>query len=356
MRKVCLLVLLTVCSVLAFGQVEEAEGDFFGWLGKSYENMSFQRDSFMLMDPRGDALLITRSDHIPSRIFSLLVKNSQSQAKASAQARKKPDFVIGKTLPIDFGRLLNQCREIIHRRFPEIVPTLGEEHVWSEEARDYMKYGFWQRLGWFVSGRQQEFPIPGLRMSKLFLCLACGWTNTFCVTGQEKALTERVMSYPNRSVLPHILFEESYELNQGNLYLTFLTCENVLAGYPHHPNRDKDPLQQKLAYLRHDSAEMGDNYGAWYHLFGIALFGMVREGLVSNSVAEIESLGSYFIEGPDPQEDYINRYGAIFGKRFREMILNKTWMLPLQSTDRTDYMIPNPMRLNEETEDKSKSV
>ena len=343
MKKASLLVLLSLWSVLAFGQTEEAEGDFFGCLGKSYETSSCQRDSFMLVDPYGDALLIRRSDHIPSRIFSLLVKGSRTQAKASVKVRKEPDFVIGKTLPIDVGRLLNQCHEIIHRRYPEIVPTLGEEHVWSEVARDYLKYGFWQRLGWYVSGKQQEFPTPVLRMSKLFICLACGWTNAFCPTGQEKALAERVMSYPNRSVLPHVLFEESYELNRGNLYLTFLTCENVLAGYPHHPNRDMDHLQQKLAYLRHDSAELGDNYGVWYHLFGIALYGMVREGLLSNTVAEIESFGSYFIEGPDRQEDYINRYGAVFGKRFREMILNKTWMLPLQSTDRMDYMLPNPM-------------
>ena len=344
MKKAFLLVLFSSLLVLAQGQTMESEGVFFRWLMQSYENTPYQQDSFMRVDPQGDALLIKRFDHIPTRVYSMLVKKSRPHAKATNKVRREPEFLIGKTLPMDFDRLLNQCREIIHRRYPEIVPTIGEEHVWSEEAKDYLRYGYWHRLGRYVSGRQQELPAPVLRWSKLFICLACGWTNTFCVTGQEKALTGRVMAYPDRAVLPHILFEESYELNQGNLYLTFLTCENVLAGYPHHPYRNKDPLQQKLAYLRHDSAEMGDNYGAWYHLFGIALYGMLREGFLSNSVAEMESLGSYFIEGPDPQEDYINRYGAVFGKRFLEMILKKTWMLPLQSTDRTDYMIPNPQK------------
>ena len=163
---------------------------------------------------------------------------------------------------------------------------------------------------------------------------------------QEKALTQRIMTYPKRGVYPHDLFEESYILNEGNLYLTLLTCENVLAGDPHRKGRQNDPLQKKLAYIRHESKEMGDNYGAWYHLFGIALYGMLRANLTSRSVAEFESLGSYLYEGPDKQETYINRYGALLGIELKKMMKHETWKVPLHPTDRTDYMLPNTLKPN----------
>ena len=230
--------------------------------------------------------------------------------------------------------------------YPQITPTMGEEHDWSPDAKKYLFYGFWQRLGRHIFGKQKEFPCPIFLRSKLFLCLACGWTSRYLVTGQEKALTERIMKYPDRRVQIHHMFAESYKLNKGNVYLTFLTCENVLAGDPYREDRENDPLQKKLAYIRHDSKDIGDNYGAWYHFFGISLYGLLRAGAVSRSVAEIESIGSFFMEGADKQEDYINRYGAIFGKKFKKMMKKETWKIPLQPTDRTDYMLPNVLQPN----------
>lgn len=108
-------------------------------------------------------------------------------------------------------------------------------------------------------------------------------------------------------------------------------------------DRENDPIQKKLAYLRHDSVQMGDNYGAWYHFFGISMYALMRSGITARAVAEIESLGSLFLEGKDKQEDYINRYGAIFGKKFKKMFKSGVWQKPLSKEARTDYMLPNPM-------------
>ena len=328
----------------------EQESDFMKWIEHSFKSYHYQQDGLKLIDPKGDAFLIRKLDTIPTKLLHILFNGSLPQAEIDeaqfaefdlAMGTANIPFEIGETVPIDIDRLLVKCRDIMQRHYPDIEPFPGEEHDWSTDAKDYLIYGFWHRLGRYLFGKQQDFPAPLFQSSKLFLCLACGWTSRYCVTGKESALKERIMEYPDRSVYPHDLFEISYVLNDGNLYLTFLTCENVLAGNPHRKNRQNDPLQQKLAYIRHDSKETGDNYGAWYHFFGIALYGMLRTNLTSRSVAEIENLGSFLYEGPDKQETHFNRLGALFGIKFRNIILQETWKAPLLPSDRTDYLLPH---------------
>ena len=295
---------------------QRERSDLWKGLTYGYESVHFQQEGLKLVDPLGDAYLIRRLDTIPAKLFKFLVREPLPQTDGAAREGELA-FQIGKTLPFDIERLLNQCGQIMLAHYPAIYPTLGEEHKWSPEARRYLLYGFWHRLWRYSICQQQNFPLPLLQRSKLFLCLACGWTSRYCVTGQEQALTERILQYPDR--------------------------ENVLAGEPHRKGRENDPLQRKLAYIRHDSKELGDNYGAWYHFFGIALYGMLRPELVSRFVAGTESLGSFFYEGSDKQETLINRYGAIFGARLREMIDEGTWGVPPRIGGPTDYMLPNEM-------------
>lgn len=339
-----LIVLLAAVSTPSYA------GEFKQWI-KSFEATHYQQSEFCLEDPKGDAFLIRKLDQVPQKLLDALVKSSYPQAeiekekelKALESAKKdEAGYVIGRTIPIDVDRLVNKCREIMLYYYPRIIPTLGEEHRWSPEAKWYLTYGFWHRLGRHIFRKQKEFPSPLFFRSKLFLLLACGWTSRYAVTGQEAALTERILKYPDRKMQLHHMFMESYVLNRGNIYLTMLTAENVLAGDPYRVDRENDPVQKKLAYLRHDSIEMGDNYGAWYHFFGISMYSIVRSGVVSRAVAEIESLGSLFLEGKDKQEDYINRYGAIFGKKFKRMFRDNLWQQPLAKDERTDYMLPNP--------------
>ena len=305
--------------------------EFIKMVESGYGTGQYSQDSLMYDDPEGDARLIRQLDTIPIKILYYLANGNLPQYEL--QRQQEPSFKIGRTLPFDNDSLLNDCARIMRGNFPAIFPVIGHEHEWSPEARAYMNYGFWHRLGRHVSGLQQDFPCPLFLRSKLFLCLACGWTSRYCATGQEKYLLERLMDYPDGGVRLHDAFAESYVLNNGNIYLTFLTCENVLADRPHRKGREYDPLQKKLAYIRHDSEELGDNYGAWYHFFGIALYALVRTGAESLLVADTESLGSLFMEGPDRQEYLINHYGAIFGRRFREMLEDGSWWLKAPSAE-----------------------
>ena len=342
MKKSVLFAILMAITQFAFGQ----NGGFRELVDYGYESLRYQQDSLMQVDPKGDAYLIRQIDTLPPKLLTYIFKGTLPQAVTEREQKKNGEvFKIGNTLPVDIDRLLECCADIMRQHFPDIVPILGKEHTWSPEAAEYLRTGFWHRLKQHADGKQKDFPAPILGRSKLFICLACGWTSRFCATGTEEQLKQIILSRPDRSVTPHQLFEDSYVLNGGNVYLTFLTCENVLAGIPQRWERNSDPIQAKLAYIRHDSKELGDNYGAWYHFFGAALYGMMRSGVKSLFAVDTESFGSFFIEGPDRQEDLINHYGALFGQNFRKMLDDAAWILMPAPASRTDYLLPKPANL-----------
>lgn len=343
------LIILTLVTLLLAGCGTSRA--FLERVEYGYESLPYQQEGLLPVDPEGDARLIRNLDRFPGKLYTYLFEGHLPQTDSirertrvdrerAKQAGEVP-FRIGKTMPIDIDRLLNRCAEILRQHDPAVTPVAGKEHEWSPEAKKYLRYGFWHRLHRHAEYQQQNFPVPLFMRSKLLLCLACGWTSQYCVTGQEAALQERIMRYPDRSVQIDQVFEESYLLNSGNIYLTLLTCENVLAGQPHRREREEDPLQKKLAYIRHDSKEMGDNYGAWYHFFGTALYGFLRPEFVSTFVADVECIGSLFYEGPDRQETFMNHYGALFGDLLKKMIRKGSWRLSPAPDARTDYMLPS---------------
>jgi len=340
---------------------KEENREFRNWID-AYDKTEYQQTDKMLVDPKGDAWLMRKLDHMPTKFLKVLFEGSYPQAEIEAEKELEAleeqlktgatPYKTGKTPSVHPDRLINVVRQIIQRYYPMITPHIGAEHEWSPEASRYLMYGFWHRLGRLAIGRQKQVPLPLFFRSKLFLLLGCGWTSRYAVTGTEKALIDRLMLYPDHKVKIHHVFMESYVLNRGDLYLTLLAAENILAGNVYRADRQKDPLQKKLSYIRNDSAQFGDNYGAWYHFYGIAMYGLVRAPMISRAVAEIESLGSIVLEGFDKQEDFINRYGAIFGRKLNRMMHDKTWLEPLKPDDRTDYIM-QPL-LNESQPENSK--
>lgn len=336
-------------------------GEFRQWLETS-QGEHYQQTEYTPVDPRGDAYLIRKLDQVPLKLVKALLgrddyhsaDSSYDQTGGTVEViqqqideEEKPslfeklfgekDYEIGKTRSLDIDRLLNAYRVVINE-FPEFFVRPGDEMDWSPEAERYMITGFWHRLGELISGKRKDIPAPLLMRSKLFLCLACGYTSRYMITGMEDTLLQRLMSYPDRTVQLTDAFRESYRLHRGDMFLTMLCLENVLAGNPYIEDRSQQPLQKKLVYLRNDYPEKGDNYGAWYHFHGIGLYGMIRSTLVARAVAEIESLGSIFLEGFDRQEDFINRNGARFGVKLRKMIDSGEAWEPLPLFARTDFL------------------
>ena len=295
----------------------------------------YVQDGYKLVDPKGDAYLIGELDQVPRKLIKALYEFLCKKKDNGEEV--KEDFTIGHKKPIKTDALINKIIETIqeHR---EIEPTVGEEHKWSPEAQKYLYYGFWDRLKDFVKGDYKEFPAPLLLRSKIFLLLACGYTNRYMVTGKEGELEKKLMSYRDGSVQIHDVFRESYLLNKGDIYLTLLTAENMLAKNPYQKDRDKDPLQKKLSYIRNDSKPVGDKYGGWYHFFGAALYGLLRSDFTSKSVVLTEAFGSFFLEGPDRQETLINVAGADFGSKLKKMLEKEYWRNSLAGTGDKNYM------------------
>jgi hypothetical protein len=270
------------------------------------------------LDPEGDAQLIRLLDRVPEKLLLSLFRHLTKGEKWDQRGGAiRPPHRVGHEAPVDVKALTRDFEEMV--RQTGIAPTVGPEHKWSPEARKYRRLGFWRRVGNWMRGGQ-DFPAPQLHFSKLFLMLAAGQTSRLAVTGQEAALESTLMGRPDRSVTPRDLLRQSYVLNGGDLYATLLTAENVLARDPFDPRRDEQPLQKKLQYLRHDTPEVGDNFAAWYHFFGIALYALVRPAWMAQGVALVESTGSVFLEGRDRQEALVNREGAEFGSWLRRFV------------------------------------
>lgn len=310
----------------------------------------YQQQAFKPVDPLGDACLIKRCYEIPAHLFDGVVRNTpgkmmavlkshfgkgETEAKSPAAGPEQEPFEAYKEPPLKVDALVNQfMRDIQDSPYP---PYLGEEHKWSPEAGSFLHFGFARSLGRFAKGKD-SFPAPLLGCSKLFLMLADGQTSRYAVTGQEEPLHTWLMGQKDFTVKPHDLLRESYNLNKGNLYMTFMTVENLLSRDWTNGDRANFPEQQKLAYIRNDSSPHGDKFGAWYHMYGAALYALMRPPAVAKFVGETEAVGSYILSGPDPQEDHMNRQGAEFGSKVRKMMQDGTWEVKVPPDAETNYL------------------
>lgn len=281
----------------------------------------YQQSEPALQDPQGDAFLIRILDKAPEEIvggvWNYLAKGEKWHDHGGPTA---PVHNSGSYPKFSVDSVYSDFQQIVADH-PEFEPHIGPEHDWSDEAKDYFGMGFFKRALDAIQGKQ-DFPAPTIG-DKLTILLGLGKTAQFAITGQEEALESKLMTYQDRSVSLADMMRESYVLNKGDLYGTFLTAENVLAKDVNDPNRENQPLQDKLEYIRDDEPQVGDNFGAWYHFFGTSLYGLVRSPIKAQGVALIEAAGSYFMEGPDPQETKVNLYGAQFGHKLKKMVADK---------------------------------
>jgi hypothetical protein len=273
------------------------------------------------INPASDALLINLVDRMPMdllRMTGSAIKrwvNFGDAAPESVQP-KLANYEIGKEVPLDIDPLLETLQSVM-KEFPQYEPHLGPEHVWSEESQAGFGLSFPTRAVMAVRG-QRPFPTP-IFGSKLVSALGLGATSVTLPTGKEAALQTWMGTQGDRSVEFHDLFREAYRLHEGDLYGTILCAENVLSEGLYTPDRQERDVTRKLSYLRSDSAPGGDNFGAWYHLMGAALYTMVRPEWKANLILKIENAGSYILEGVDIQEDHINKLGMQLGKGLKRV-------------------------------------
>jgi len=275
------------------------------------------------INPASDALLYNLIDKLPVALAQMTwqaVKRWVVRGDATPKPltdRQGEDFRIGKQAPLRMPELLETLQAVMGQ-CSEIKPHIGQEHTWSQDARGYSGPGFWKRVGGFLRG-ERPFPFPTFGRSKLICALGLGATSLVMPTGQEKPLREWMLAQKPGSIQVDQLFEKSYQLHKGDLYATLLGAENVLSEGLYDPQRQDRELISRLSYLRSDSAPLGDNFGGWYHLFGSALYSLMRPEWKAQVCMKVEDMGSLILEGRDPQEDHINRLGLELGQALKKV-------------------------------------
>ena len=275
------------------------------------------------VNPASDALLFNFIDKLPQSLAQMTFAAIQRwvvRGDATPGALKDSqgaDFRIGKQVPLHMGALTHTLSARMAES-PELTPHIGAEHVWSKDAKGYQGLGFWTRVGGFLKG-ERPFPFPTFGRSKLICALGLGATSVVMPTGQEKPLQQWMLQQKDGSIQVDQLFGQAYKLNQGDLYATLLCAENVLSEGLYDPDRQDRAVVSKLSYLRSDSAPLGDNFGGWYHLFGAALYSLMRPEWKSDLCLKVEDLGSLVLEGKDAQEDHLNQLGKQLGLELKKV-------------------------------------
>jgi hypothetical protein len=266
------------------------------------------------INPASDALLVNLVDKMPVDVarmgFNAIkrwVVHGDGTPKNLRQAEQ--DYVIGREAPLDIEPLLESLQAVM-KEFPQFAPHIGQEHVWSDDVG--FAVGVVPRAELALQG-QRPFPTP-IFGSKLISALGLGATALVMPTGKEEALKSWVVQQEKGSVELHTLFREAYRLSEGDLYSTLLCAENVLSeGLYLEDQRDHQEVTQRLSHLRSDSAPAGDKFGSWYHLFGAALYRLMRPSWKAGLAIAVENGGSKILEGSDPQEGHINKLGLKLG-------------------------------------------
>lgn len=269
------------------------------------------------LNPASDALLLNLMDKLPRDLFKMTRAafdrwRQTGDAAPEALQTEQNNYQIGQQCPLNLKALV-ETLDAVMEEHPDFQPHIGPEHVWSPQSKGNLP----SRALSAIKG-ERPFPVP-IFGSKLVSALGLGATSMVLPTGQEADLKEWVMSQDDSSVQLHQLFGQAYKLHRGDLYGTLLCAENVLSEGLYTPDRKERPITRKLSYIRSDSAPEGDNFGAWYHLFGSALYSMVRPEWKADTIIKIEDWGSGLLEGDDPQEDHINQLGLELGRCLKEI-------------------------------------
>jgi hypothetical protein len=168
----------------------------------------------------------------------------------------------------------------------------------------------------------------------LITALARGDTSRFFPTGHEPGLKAWIEEQPDESITPASIFGEMMRLCQGDIYLALLTIENVLSENWICPNRQASSWLKKVTplgkhWLGHHTPGT-DQFGAWYHFFGLVLVGYAYGGgvgfLAGSIEADVDFIGKIFHhqDSPsDPQETFIGKHSGYVGGALRRAVLER---------------------------------
>lgn len=276
------------------------------------EAFYYKQKVFSLQDPESDEALLTRTSAAGKNILLTLAgqeniepETAQVYVDRGEKFTRTGPRIDGKKNPYNIKGFENMLLQIIvEERANGIEPSVGEFHTWAPGTR------------------KNNLSNAYVKFEKLLIALALGVTYNIMPTLQEGALKEYLLKQNDKSVPFHDFLRRSYQLNNGNVYLTLLTMENILASNWKAPYRDTIPYFKKLIPMSSNYNEGGDIYGSYYHFIGIMLYGYVRGEIAARFVGLTEAMGSQVLSAfeEETQENLANQQGAVVGSKFRQLV------------------------------------
>lgn len=337
MKTFILITIMLGMSLSSFAQITDMD-----------ESLVYQQFKYQLNDPKGDELLLWSThdllfNEIPGYVKENFIGNGGATAlelqKKKAEAYKKfpqyaplaetknilvEDFVPfkpehapipleGKKAPINVKNMTLMMKQVIAEEFKTsgLEPQLGTIHKWSPDTHKKLKKKY-QFLG---------------RLNKLLVVLSKGSSSRYLVTNKENQLVDYILSRPINSINLEEMFRASYRINQGDVYLTFLTVENVLSAFWITPQREIRAVTTRLRNITNYNYRT-DKFGAWYHLFGMLLYGHAYGAANAKIVSLIEAVSDKMMTGlsNDSQENKINYIGGKIGSRLGKYITKREYL------------------------------
>jgi hypothetical protein len=226
---------------------------------------------------------------------------------SSVRSSDFPLSLEGRQKPFHPDKMLLMFKQVIveESRSQQFIPTLGKIHRYDPKIKKLLN---------------KKFPIL-TRFSKLLLCLSRGVCSKYLISGKENELKKAIIARPYDSVTIEEMFRLSFKINQGDLYLSLLTIENVLSEFWSSPKRDKRLVNTRLKHITNFNYST-DKFGAWYHFFGLMLYSYAKSETMAHLIGRTENLGGRVLSrfAPEKQEIYINRLSSVFGHDLRQFI------------------------------------
>jgi hypothetical protein len=239
-------------------------------------------------------------------LLKVLEKYPASDREKILNKFERGEFVVESSrYPLNPTRLSLDLIQIMEEeKSLGLSAVKGKNHEWSSYFRKN-KSGLKEHLA-----------------PKILSTLSGGRSADHLVTGKEKELRDFILLQTNQSLTPQELFRKSFKINNGDVYLTLLTIENVLSKEWTHPARNQLKQTNKLKPIAKVFGSDGDVFGHWYHLFGMIYYSYVfgkNNGLV---VGKTEAVGSSVISGfkGEKQENKINMIGAKVGGELHQYL------------------------------------
>jgi len=223
----------------------------------------------------------------------------------------------------------NQYRQLEGRENPYKIK--GFVKMFQQVIAEEMKNGIQPRQGrvheWSESTKKEFGGHLAMHFPKLLVGLGVGMSSRLMVSGQESELRQYLLNQPESSVSFAEFFRKSYQLHQGDVYLSLLCMENVLSANWKAPHRNEIGFFKSLSPLQSAMNGGGDNFGSYYHFIGTLLYGYAYGATASNLIGIIEAMGSAVLNGfqPEPQESFANIMGGKIGSRWRKVLRQKRY-------------------------------